>query len=103
MGYMDNKAPLKGGVTETVEDFKASPKIGSNQQKNAPIPKRTVTVNAAKHNSGNQVRIGANDQNTGVLKDPLTSYKKSVLAVATNPDAGRNRSGNKVAAGKVRD
>lgn len=97
MGYMDNKAPGRGSSSETVEDLKPSSATGSNQQKNQAVPKRTVAINTATHNSGNQVRVGGNTKGTGEMKNPLNSYRKTVIGTA--PD-GSPRTSNKVAAKK---
>lgn len=96
MGYMDNKAAGRDkSNTATVEDLKASGKTSGNQEKNQPVPTRNISPDAAKHNSGNQVRIGANTKSTGQFKNPLNSYRKTVIGTA--PD-GSPRTGNKVAA-----
>lgn len=95
MGYMDNKAAGRDSTTTTVEDLKPSSKTASAQQKNQPVRTRTVGVNTAKHNSGNQVRVTGNTKSTGTVGNPLNSYRKTVIGV--NPN-GAPRTGNKVAA-----
>lgn len=99
MAYMDGKAAGRDkSPTTTVEDLKASPKTGSNQEKNTSVPKRTISPGTGKYNVGNQLKVGPNTKSTGTAKDPLNAYKKTVLPAGTNPDGVGSRPNTKVAA-----
>jgi hypothetical protein len=75
----------------------------SNQERFVGVGKKTINLRPSNEpgmkymstarETGNQILLRPNTKNTSTLKDPLNSYRQSIMPAVENPDKG-NRTSN---------